>query len=407
MLRAADLFCGAGGSTTGAVASGRVKVVYALNHWPEAVRSHEANHPDAKHVCAPVEWIDPSRDVPAIDLLMASPDCTHHSNARGGKPTDDHKRAGGWHVVHWAEALRPRWLVIENVREFMNWGPVGRNGKPLKSKRGATWHAWLEALRSIGYRLEHKILNAADYGEATSRKRLFVIGRLGRRAIPWPKASHRGKHRAAAEIIDWSKPCPSIFHRKRPLSENTLRRIEVGIRKFVGSGDAFTLPAEARGAGEDLPLFGECGSDGAAAGSASPFVVNLAHTKDRADRTYGVDGPLPALTTKHTHALAVPYLVDVNYGGSAAGRLHSVDKPMPTITSRNGRGMVVPFLTKLMESHGIVDIGFRMLEPDELARAMGFPDGYYLDGSKADRVRMIGNAVCPGVMKAICEAISA
>ncbi len=237
ILRAADLFCGAGGSTTGAEQSGSVKVVYAVNHWITAVQTHRQNHPDVHHVCARVDQIDPWRDVPDIDVLIASPECTGHSIARGGRPTSDQKRATGWDVVRWAEAKRPKWGIVENVREWLDWGPIGKNGKPLKSRKGETFKAWVTALESLGYHVEWRLLNAADYGEATKRIRLFVIFRLGNshKPIAWPEPTHtKAQWRPAHEIIDWSIPAPSIFGRKQPLAPKTIRRIMIGLRKFCG-----------------------------------------------------------------------------------------------------------------------------------------------------------------------------
>lgn len=515
LLKAADLFCGAGGSTTGAEASGHVQVVYALNHWPAAVQSHSANHPHVKHVCAPVDWVDPRRDVPKVDLLMASPECTHHSIARGGRPVDDQKRATGWHVVHWTEALRPKWVIVENVREFLNWGPVGRHGKLLKAHRGETFKAWVSAMRSLGYTVEWRLLNAADYGEATRRIRFFAIARRGkgRGKIPWPEPTHSKENwRPAAEVIDWTRACPSIFSRKRPLAEKTLRRIAVGLEKFCGP-EARPFIVKMRGTGtagsieDPVPTLTGGGSH---VGVAQPFIVpNFGERDGQTPRTHSVGEPMPAVTSHGAGALARPFIVQYHggtdpkrdgterqqslleplatidtqpryalaqpfvlpnegfYRGNAAksvdqpldtitakrggghvlmpfmvdihdsrrdDKSSSIMDPLPTIVAKPGNSVVVPFLTqyngtggaesiddpltaitakprhglalvKLMQELGIVDIGFRMLDVDELARAQGFPERYWLAGNKADQIRQIGNAVCPGVMRALCEAI--
>jgi DNA (cytosine-5)-methyltransferase 1 len=406
-LQAVDLFCGAGGSTLGAVMSGRVDVRLAVNHWRIAIYSHQDNHPDTEHLCAKIDHVDPRHDpaVPDFDLLLASPECTHFSVARGARPVQEQKRATPWHVAIWAEARRPKWIVVENVREFRDWGPIGKRGKPLKSKKGVTFRAWVNVLESLGYQVDHQILNAADFGEATQRKRLFVIARRGnsRKDIPWPEPSHAGNFRPAYEIIDWSRPCPSIFGRSRPLADKTLRRIEIGLRRFVGE-------------------------------AAEPFIVKMRGTSTVAS----MSEPLPTVTAGGTHlAIATPFIMDVNHGGSDA-RCYPVDRPLNTITTKRGQSLVVPFLTKYygtgtavpvtepldtvttkprfglaiatlqntMRELGVADVGFRMLDIDELAMAMGFPRGYILHGNKAEQIRQVGNAVCPRVMKAICEAIA-
>lgn len=555
LLRAADLFCGAGGSTTGAEQSGRVKVVYAVNHWMTAIQTHRQNHPDVHHVCARIDQIDPWREVPDIDLLIASPECTGHSIARGGRPTTDQKRATGWDVVRWTEAKRPKWVVVENVREWIDWGPIGKNGKPLKSRKGETFKAWVVALESLGYRVEWRLLNAADFGEATKRVRLFVIARRGtsQKPIAWPEPTHlKANWRPAHEIIDWSIPAPSIFGRKQPLAPKTIRRIMIGLRKFCGpAADPFIVkmrgtsnassihePTPAQTAGgkhQAVAVPFQFQSTGRGAGRSNgvnepvptiiaarnghgvmmPFIVGYHGgtdpNRDGTERQHSLFQPLPTIDTEPRFALATPFLADVNHGGDdgrthsvndplrsvttkrgeglavpflvphfneregQTPRTHSIDAPLPTVTPRGAGNLVVPFflgrqgfyrahedhppksiseplpvitanhgpgnlvlpfltsyfsngkpqsveeplstlttkgrhglaLVELMQELGIVDIGFRMLAEEELARAQGFPDGYSFHGNKADTIRMIGNAVCPGVMKAICSAIAA
>jgi DNA (cytosine-5)-methyltransferase 1 len=254
-IRAADLFCGAGGTSTGlALAAQELGVdidLLAINHWDVAIATHSANHPCARHLCERLDNVDPRKTVPGgrLHLLAASPECTHHSNARGGKPMSDQSRASAWHILwhilRWAEALYIDDILVENVREFESWGPLGVNGRPLERRRGETFLAFLNALESLGYKVEWRLLNAADYGDATTRERLFIQARRGNRRPTWPEGTHsrdgeitpfgeKQKWRAAREIIDWSIPSESIFHRRKPLAESTLRRIEAGLRKFGG-----------------------------------------------------------------------------------------------------------------------------------------------------------------------------
>ena len=189
MMRAVDLFCGAGGTSAGAEATGAAQVVFAVNHWDRAVETHQANFPGCRHVNSRLEDVSPS-EVERVNLLFASPECTHHSRARGGKPTSDQQRSGAWDILRWFEHHRPSWGVIENVPEFLEWGPVGADGQPIQRHKGKTFKAWLQAVESYGYKVDYRVLNAADYGAATSRRRLFVIARKGNRMPIFPTASH-------------------------------------------------------------------------------------------------------------------------------------------------------------------------------------------------------------------------
>lgn len=384
-LRACDLFSGAGGSSTGlthaCAAVGQRLDLTAVNHWDRAIETHSANHPKARHVCHDLDNVNP-RDLFAgqrLDLLIASPECTHHSAARGGKPCNDQSRSTAWHVVRWADALRPQFILVENVREFQSWSPLGSNNRPLKSKRGETFQAWLQAIRSLGYTVDHRLLNAADYGAATSRTRLFIIARRGRGAIPWPEPTHakeptaadlfgggRSRWRAAREVIDWSLPCPSIFTRKKPLSDNTLARIEAGLRRFGGA-------------------------------NAEPFIVptNYGEREGQAPRTHSLDEPAPTVVGTVSHGLCRPFLVP--YYGTGEGGDDTSD-PMRTLTARDRLGLVAPDSVR-------VDIGFRMLQPHELAAAMGFPVGYHFAGNRGERVKQIGNAVSVENARALTAAI--
>jgi DNA (cytosine-5)-methyltransferase 1 len=482
LLKAADLFCGGGGFTTGAEQSGRVDVVLAVNHWRTAIFTHQNNHPNTRHICARIDDIDPRHDktIPELDILLASPECTHHSNARGGRPIDDQKRATPWHVLVWAEAKRPADILVENVREFRDWGPLDENGRPDKKRKGEIFGRWIEALQAIGYKVDHQILNAADFGAATKRLRLFihavrddVYAKRGR-TIAWPDPTHAGHWRPAYDIIDWSKPCPSIFSRKRPLAEKTLRRIEIGLRKFVGAAaEPFivTLRKHADGRSINEPIAAITSGAGHHA-LAVPFLTQYHNGPDGENRNYGLDGPVPTLDTQNryavvapfqykaigrnpgltkgvnepvptivavraNHAVVVPYLMACNHGGDD-DRSHGASDPVATLTTKNAHTLVLPFLTKYygtgsvqptdepldtittkdrfglamvslaetMKELGVVDIGFRMLDVDELARAQGFPEGYYLHGTKAEQVKQVGNAVCPPVAKALCETIA-
>ena len=304
-IMAADLFCGAGGTSSGlllaAKALRREVDLLAVNHWNIAIDTHLLNHPGARHLCESLDGVDPRKVVPGgrLDILCASPECTHHSIARGGKPRSDQSRATAWHILRWAEALRVENILIENVREFQTWGPLTKRGQLMKRRKGETFRAFLNALESLGYAVEHKVLNAADYGDATTRHRLFILA--SRNGKPrWPAPSHAGRWKPAREIIDWQIKGKSIFDRKKPLSENTLRRIAAGLRKF--GGESFLVQWDQTGAngnyvrGMDKPTFTFCTK--ANTGLVEPFLVNFhGNHKGRKDgdgRVLPVDGPLPA-----------------------------------------------------------------------------------------------------------------
>lgn len=387
-LRAVDLFAGAGGASVGltlaASAANLDLDLTAINHWPAAVRTHRANYPRAHHLCEAVERVDPREVVPnhRLDLLVAGPECTFFSTARGGKPIDDQRRSSAWSILRWPELLTVNYILIENVPEFAAWGPLDARGRPLKSRRGEIYRAFLAAIASMGYRVEARVLNAADYGEATTRRRLFIQAARGRRRIVWPEPTHaQGGQatllrnvvpwRAAKEVIDWSLPAQSIFRRTRPLSPKTLRRIEDGLMKF--GGRPFLLSQQSGGAprqtDDPMPTI--------AAGGAISFVQTTARDAQR-------DGEIEPFT--------LPYCSN----GGRLARLTS--RPLGTITTRARLALVVP---------DGVDIRFRMLQPAELSAAMGFPADYRFIGTKTDTVRMIGHAWSCRVAQALCTGILA
>jgi DNA (cytosine-5)-methyltransferase 1 len=349
------LFCGAGGSSTGimdaAADLGRRVDLLAINHWPRAIETHSANHPGQRHICADLDSVDPRKVVPGgrLHLLSASPECTHHSSARGGKPVTDQKRASAWHVLRWAESLYCDSILVENVPEFQSWGPIGADGRPLKSKRGETFKAWLRALESLGYRVEHRILNAADYGEAQTRRRLFVLATRGRRRIVWPDATHAAKSnglpkwRAAREVIDWNLEGASIFGRKKPLAAKTMRRIVAGLERF-GGPDLEPFLVVLRGTGTarsvDKPL-PAITSGGNHLGLAEPFLVTLTH----GGRVHDVAKPLPTITgaNRGEVALVQPFMLSQQSGGAP----RSTDDPSPTVAAKGAVQLVEPFLVPM------------------------------------------------------------
>lgn len=262
VLEITDLFCGAGGTSTAAYeaakAAGHPARLIAINHWKVAIATHKANHAAARHFDEDVQSVIPLDVVPSgrLDILIASPVCTDHSNAKGGRPRSEQKRADATMIYRWIDDLYVESLLLENVPEFVNWGPLGADGKVLKSKRGEYFRAFVARLEVI-YRVEWKILNCADYGDPTTRKRFFLLAHRPRRhSISWPIPTHASRkiidrssqpalfrvHRndllpwrsAREHVIDWTIPGTSIFGRKKPLSLNTIRRIVTGLRKYSG-----------------------------------------------------------------------------------------------------------------------------------------------------------------------------
>ena len=242
-----DLFCGAGGTSTGLVEAARelgleVELI-AINHWPIAIATHRANYPWARHICARLDQVRPRDIVPdgRVHLLIAGPECTHHSKARGGRPVDDQKRVPAWAILPWLGELYVDNLIIENVPEFRSWAPLGAKGKPLPSRKGETYQAFLQSIRAHGYSVNEAIICCADYGDATTRKRLFI--QATRRGVPsFPSPTHSPEAgslftkpwRPARSVIDWTLIGESIFGRKKPLVAKTLRRIAAGMRQFNG-----------------------------------------------------------------------------------------------------------------------------------------------------------------------------
>lgn len=445
-LTIADLFCGAGGTSTGAIQAAeslgqRVRLT-AVNHWPVAVETHTANHPGARHLCASLDALNP-RDLfreGELDILWASPECTHHSVARGGKPINDQSRATAWCVTRWAEALRPGRIYVENVPEFRTWGPCGANGRPLASRKGEVFRAWVRSLEAVGYRVEHRILVAADYGDPTTRRRLFVQAVRGRGRIVWPDATHasgessdlfgRTPWRGAREIIDWDLPSQSAYERKRPLSDKTWARIYEGLRKF-GLHPWLQNTAhdgKRRPLSVDEPLPTVAGNRGDVA-LCEPFVIAMEHgghvrsvrdplntittarggahgvvepcllPQQSGGALRPVSEPAPTISTDGAVALVEPFLV--KYYGTA--RAQSIDEPLDTITTKDRHALVRP-LVRLEGKTYQLDIRFRMLQPHELAAAQGFPRDYRFSGTKTDQVKQIGNAVPCGLARALVRA---
>lgn len=355
-LTAADLFCGAGGTSEGlaraCARAGRDLDLIAVNHWQLAIDTHTKNHPNARHICASLEGLNPRDHVPSgrLKILVASPECTHHSSARGGRPMNDQSRASAWLILKWLQELYVDNLLIENVPEFQHWGPLGANGKPLKSKRGVLFHQFIENLKALGYVVDYRILNAANYGDPTTRERLFLIGRRGGKKISWPLPTHAqvGKTetlfgdvkawRSAREIIDWQVPGKSIFGRKRPLAMNTLKRILAGMQKFKWPEPFIVVLRQhmaARSLDDPLPTITAGGTH---IGLCEPFV--LQQQSGGAPRS--TDEPIPTVAGSGAISLVEPFTIPMN---RHKDRLRSVNEPVQTVTATSSDiGLALPFM---------------------------------------------------------------
>lgn len=362
-----DLFAGGGGTSEGIkAATGRDPDV-AINHDHLALAMHEANHPATKHFCENVFRVDP-REVTSgrpVGLLWLSPDCTHFSKSKGGKPRSKKIRGLAWVACRWVHDLgprAPRVIILENVEEFETWGPLLPDGLPDPARAGKTFRAFVRKLESYGYRVEWRTLVAADFGVPTTRKRLFLIARRDGLPIVWPTPTHakepgkgRKKWRPASEVIDWSIPTPSIFSRKKPLAENTLRRIAVGLwRHVIEAARPFivpvTHPRDARVHAIDEPVRTVTAANRGELALVAPAFLRTDMQSDGRLRGIGApDEPLRTITSSGGHAIAAATLVTTGHGEreGQTPRAPGVDKPLGTVvaTAQN-HGVTVAHLVK-------------------------------------------------------------
>lgn len=435
-----DNFAGGGGASTGIELATGKSVDIAINHDPEAIRMHKANHPHTKHYCEDVWQVDPVRACKGhpVGLAWFSPDCKHFSKAKGGKPKDKFIRGLAWVACRWAGLVRPRVIMLENVEEFKTWGPLNRGHHPIKAKQGKTFEKFVQQLQNLGYEVQFRELVAADYGAPTMRKRFFMIARCDGNPILWPEPTHapRDSEEVKAGLlkpyvgaytqIDFSRPCPSIFDTSqeikekygiravRPLAQKTMERIARGLKKFV----------------LDNP---------------EPFIVPIGYgeRKGQKPRIHSIENPLPTIVGSGKHYLCAPALIQY-HSETAKGEVRgqTIEDPIMTVDGSNRYGLVTSFLSKfyktgigqdvreplgtvtanaggghfgevrafLIKYYGngsaeditepldtitsrdrfglvtiqgvdyqIVDIGLRMLEPRELYGCQGFPGDYIID----------------------------
>lgn len=369
-----DNFAGGGGASTGIeLATGHI-VNIAINHDAAAILMHKTNHPHTEHLQASVWDVDPvevCRGRP-VGLAWFSPDCKHFSKAKGAALVDRNIRGLAWIELRWAAKVRPALMITENVEEFLTWGPV-RKGKPVKSKAGQTFQKWKSQLEALGYAVDWRILTAADYGAPTTRKRLVIVARCDGNPIVWPERTHapRGSEdvksgrlkpwRSAAEIIDWSLPCPSIFATKaeieaqyglkavRPLANNTLRRVIRGVDKFtIRSGKPFIVECNHSGGGHigdvDAPvgtITRKCTT-----GVIEPLIAPVTFSNTNVSVGAPAGAPIHTVTSAGNQILSAAQLIQYHTEQTESVRAAGLTGPINTVDASNRYGLVTAGLVE-------------------------------------------------------------
>jgi len=343
-----DNFAGGGGASTGIEMATGYSVDIAINHDPEAIRMHKANHPNTKHYCEDVWQVDPVEACNGhpVGLAWFSPDCKHFSKAKGGKPKDKFIRGLAWVACRWAGLVRPRVIMLENVEEFKTWGPLNRGHHPIKAKQGKTFEKFVQQLTDLGYEVQFRELVAADYGAPTMRKRFFMIARCDGKPIVWPEPTHGPADSEAVKAgllkpyvgaytqLDFSLPCPSIFDTSeeikekygiravRPLAPKTMERIARGIKKFVVD-------------------------------NADPFLIEIGYGESKGQknpRAYSIEKPLHTIVAKDKNFLVAPILTQYHSYEKDGLRGQGIENPIMTVDGSNRYGLVTSFLSKFYKN---------------------------------------------------------
>lgn len=451
VIKAVDMFCGGGGSSTGLIQAceeaGVNLSLIAINHDPTSIETHQSNHITVRHLCQSIQQLDPCEVVEdgVLDLLIATPECIDHSQAKGGRARSSQSRASVNLILDWLSKLYVKHLWIECVEQLRNWGPLGANGKPLKSKKGVLFQEFLRTLRAIGYKVEVRVVNAADYGAPQNRRRLIILASRAKHKPEFPLPGFARKPftttggvqlqpwRTAAEIIDWTLPGKSVFGRAVPLKEATLKRIYSGLGKF--SGLNFVSP--------NSDVLDRCGADDFAelpetientrgGVACRPYVVVLRNNCD----ALALEQPLGTLCAGGRHfALARPEIQPIFSESDFAARLKgkklallppfnfsdSENLPHPLSQFAAAPATAKPLVVALaaepgprtfylpnvgeIEIVGSLEIDYRMLANSELQLASEFPSDYKFAGTKKCVTKQIGNAVPVGLAKAVCRQI--
>lgn len=421
-----DCFAGGGGASVGIeMALGR-SVDIAINHDPEAIRMHKVNHPDTIHLTEDIFKVDLQKYVKGrkVALMWASPDCTSHSKAKGGQPRKKGLRILPWAVYKHTKQILPEVIIMENVEEIQQWGPLDKKGHPIKERQGEDYKKFITAMKSLGYAFDSRELVAADYGAPTTRKRWYAIFRRDGKDIIWPEQTHfkysEPKWKQCGEFIDWSDLGKSIFGRKRPLAETTQRRIANGIRKYVlENPEPYVVKND-----EAVAFLIQYHGEQKAGESRGQLLSEPIKTIDTSNRYglvtafitkyyktgigQGCDEPLHTITTSPGHfGLVSAFLI--KYYGSGCGQ--ELKEPLATITTKDRFGLVNVIIDIAGEKYIIKDIFLRMLKPEELKLMQSFPKDYIINRDInwkpypiKEQVARIGNSVVPVMAEALVKA---
>ena len=423
-----DCFAGGGGASVGIeMALGR-PVDIAINHDPDAILMHKTNHPTTLHLTEDIFKVDLQKYVKGrkVSLMWASPDCTSHSKAKGGQPRKKGLRILPWAVYKHAKAILPEVIVMENVEEIQQWGPLDEKGHPIPERKGEDYKKFIAAMKSLGYTFDCRELIAADYGAPTTRKRWYAIFRRDSKEIKWPVQTHSKngygfeQWKQCGDYIDWSDLGQSVFNRKKPLAEATQKRIANGIRKYIIDAESPYIVEDGRAMSFIIQYHGET-KDGDSRGQLLTEPIKTIDTSNRyglvsafVTKYYktgigqGCDEPIHTITTSPGHfGLVSAFLI--KYYGSGTGQ--QVNEPLATITTKDRFGLVNVVLDIKGEKYIISDIFLRMLKPRELMLMQGFPEDYIIDRDYkwqsypiAKQVARIGNSVVPIMAKKLVEA---
>lgn len=425
-----DCFAGGGGASVGIeMALGR-PVDIAVNHDPQAILMHKTNHPDTLHLTEDIFKVDLQKYVGNrhVDLMWASPDCTSHSKAKGGKPRNNGLRILPWAVYKHAKAILPDVIIMENVEEIQDWGPLDESGYPIKERKGEEYKRFVDKMKSLGYDFDSRELVAADYGAPTTRKRWYAIFRKDGKPIVWPEPTHdkcgsfiRTKWLACGDYIDWSDLGNSIFNRKKPLADATMKRIANGYRKYVvdnpnpyivNDDKAYTFIIQYHGEQRSGDSRGQLLTEPLKTidtsnryGLVTAFITKFYKT----GIGHGCDEPLHTITTSPGHFGLISAFLIKYYG--SGGSCQTLDRPLDTITTKDRFGLVNVVTEINGEKYILKDIFLRMLKPEELKLCQGFPKDYIIDRDYkwrkypvSEQVKRIGNSVVPIMAKALVEA---
>lgn len=423
-----DCFAGGGGASVGIeIALGR-QVDIAINHNPQAILMHKTNHPDTLHLTEDIFKVDLQKYVKGrhVALMWASPDCTSHSKAKGGKPRENGLRILPWAVYKHAKAILPDVIIMENVEEIQQWGPLDERGYPIPERKGEDYKKFITAMKALGYIFDCRELIAADYGAPTTRKRWYAVFRRDGRPIIWPEATHSRdggslpEWKPCGDYIDWSALGRSIFDRKKPLADATQVRIANGIYKFivknpdpyvVGNREAVAFIIQyhgekqagtVRGQPMTVPIMTIDTSN--RYGLVTAFITKFYKT----GTGQGCSEPLHTITTSPGHfGLVSAFLI--KYYGSGCGQ--DLNRPLGTITTKDRFGLVTVPIEIEGDAYIISDIFLRMLKPEELKLMQGFPEDYIIDRDYLwhrypikEQVARIGNSVVPIMAQKLAEA---